>query len=795
MPDAPTTPVSHDIESLALSDRIVRLKDKALPDGRVVSIEQARIITESYRWNDGKSRILQRAEALAAVLHGISIDIDPDELIVGNRTTRSRAGVIFPEAGLSWLDREIEQLPTRPQDRFDVSEDDIREFREDILPLWHGKTLEDRVAEECGAEIEAIAKVVKINQTDHAQGHVIPNVSKWLAFGPRGISAAAREYAATAQYHEKDFFESVAIVTEAACDFIVRFQSLAEEMIGDADSNSVRNLKEIAASCCRIANGIPRTFRDAVQSVWFLFVMLQLESNASSFSPGRLDQYLLPFLEKDLEAERTGLHEALELVEALWLKFNQIVYMRNSSGARYFAGFPIGFNVCIGGQTEDGEDAANVLSHLCLKAQEHLGLPQPNLSARLHENTPAEFLDACTRVIGKGSGMPQVFNDESIAPALEGQGISRAHAMDYAAVGCVELSPQGNSLGWSDAAMLNMVKALELAINNGKCLLTGDQLGPDCGSLDHFDSFESLEKAYSKQLDHFFERMIKLCEKVDAIHADMLPSPLLSSVIDDCLETGRDVTAGGAHYNLSGIQGIQVANVADSLAAIKKLVFDERAVSGAELLEALRDNFDGQESLRNRLLSDAPKYGNDVEWVDELGAKWARAFAEKLAKQPNARGGPYHAGFYTVSAHMPMGKNVGATPDGRLAETPLADGGLSPVYGRDKRGPTALLKSVSRIPSVHGSNGTLLNMKFLPDVFRTQADRNKFVDLLRTFVKLRIHHVQFNVVDTEDLLRAKDNPDEYRGLTVRVAGYTAYFVDLASDLQDEIIARTSYEEL
>jgi formate C-acetyltransferase len=343
--------------------------------------------------------------------------------------------------------------------------------------------------------------------------------------------------------------------------------------------------------------------------------------------------------------------------------------------------------------------------------------------------------------------------------------------------------------------MFNMVKALELTLNNGVCLLTGEQSGLPLGDLTEYKTYEALEAALAKQIDYFTESMIECCEAVEIMHQEVLPSPFLSSVIDDCLEKGVDVTAGGAHYNLSGIQVIQGANIADSLAAIKKLVFEENRVEKERLLAALRTNFKEDEPLRLTLLNHAPKYGNDEELVDEIAHHWIRYFNEKLRNYKNIRGGVYHTGLYTVSAHVPMGQNVGATPDGRLEREPLADGGMSPVYGRDVKGPTAVLKSVSRIDSMLGSNGTLLNMKFLPEFFRTETGINKFAQFLRAFVKLRIPHIQFNVLRKEDLLAAKQNPEQYRGLTVRVAGYTAYFTELADDLQNEIIARTSYGDI
>jgi pyruvate formate-lyase/glycerol dehydratase family glycyl radical enzyme len=777
------------------SQRIIELKERMLDEPRYLSIEQALIITDVYQANERASAVRKRALSLAESMRHLAIGIDPEELIVGNRTTGVRAGVVFPEAGISWIDRELDTLPTRPQDKFHVHAEDAVTFRERILPYWQGKTLEDLLRKEQGPLLDAIARVVKVNQKDHAQGHICPDTAKWIRLGPAGIREEAEARLAAASPEQREFYESVVLVLDAASEFMVRYADLATAMIPDAATpEQADNLREIARICSKLSVRGAETFREAVQSLWFLFALLHLESNASSFSPGRADQYLYPYYLADIESGRLDRAAALELIEALWLKFNQIVYLRNSHSASFFAGFPIGFNVAFGGRDEAGRDESNALSYLFLEAQGHIGLPQPNLSARLHEGTPDSLLDECTRVIGLGSGMPQVFNDESVIPALEAQGISSDDAANYAIVGCVELSTHGNNLGWSDAAMFNLVKALELAMNDGKCLLTGAQLGPQTGYLTDFATFEDLEAAFAIQIDDFFEKMITACEAVEEMHQRLLPTALLSSVIDDCLDRGLDVTRGGAHYNLSGIQIIQVANVADSLAAVKKLVFDEGVVDRARLVAALQDDFEHDEELRQILLNKAPKYGNDVEWVDELGNKWVHYFAAKFAGRTNYRGGRYHTGLYTVSAHVPMGANVGATPDGRKATQPLADGGMSAVYGRDRRGPTALLESVARVDSRLGSNGTLLNMKFLPRTFKSTEGAKAFSSMLRGFVRLGINHVQFNVVSREDLIAAQKEPDKYRNLTIRVAGYTAYFTELAEDLQNEIIARTSYED-
>lgn len=781
------------MEDLKMTNRIKALKEAILSEPRYASIEQALIITQSYKEHEDKPTIVKRAYALKAALEKLEIGVRPTELIVGNRTKGTRYGVVFPESGISWVDKEFETLPTRPQDKFNIHQEDICLFQEIIKPYWKGKSLEDVIRERFGRPIDEISKVVKINQKDHAQGHICPDVPTWLNKGPAGLKAEAKEYLQTCEEKQKDFYTSVCIVMDGVCTFMMRYHDLLLKTADEEQNDSLRDdLQGLATICYNLSIRPAATFHEAVQSMWFLFVVLHMESNASSFSPGRLDKDLYKYYIDDISKGILTRQRALDIIESLWIKFNEIVYMRNSNSAKFFAGFPIGFNIAIGGQDENGNDYVNELSFLFLKAQEHLGLPQPNLSVRLNKHTSDCLLEEAIKVVSKGSGMPQFFNDEALIEPLEKLGVAKKDAMNYAIVGCVEVTTQGNNLGWSDAAMFNLNKVLELTLNNGKCLQTGKQLGLDLGNLTDFESFGELEEAYSQQINYFLDKMIPACEAVEKAHMDILPTPFLSAVIGDCMKKGMDVTAGGAHYNFSGIQMIQIANLADSLAAVKTLVYDEKRISQGQLLKALRNNFEGDEMIRALLLNKAPKYGNDVAWVDELGAKWARYFRRHLRNYRNYRGGLYHTGMYTVSAHVPMGENVGASPDGRYSGTPLADGGMSPVYGRDVEGPTAVLKSVSKLDCDLTTNGGLLNMKFLPSFFNTEAGIKKFALFLRAFVDLKIPHIQFNVVRREDLIDAQKNPENHRSLTIRVAGYTAYFTELAGELQNEIIARTSY---
>ncbi|NTW71364.1 MAG: formate C-acetyltransferase/glycerol dehydratase family glycyl radical enzyme [Eubacteriaceae bacterium] len=781
---------------LNLTNRVSTLKNKMLEEERYLSIEQAQIITQIYKENEEKSVALKRALSLKATLENLEIDIQNEELIVGNRTKGVRGGVVFPESGIGWIHKEIETIQNRPQDKFNVHPEDIHIFRKSIEPYWREISLEAAIKKRYGTEISEIEKVVKINQKDHAQGHICPNCEKWLKFGPSGILAEAKMKIKNASKEKKEFYESVIIVMEGVQTFMLRYRDLLyERSLAESDEALKSSMKKLAEICEKLSFSKPESFHEAVQSIWFLFVVLQMESNASSFSPGRMDQYLHQYYKNDMENGNLTKQEALEIIECVCIKFNQIVYMRNSHSAKFFAGFPIGFNIVIGGQDEKGNDATNELSYLFLTGQKHLLLPQPNLSVRLHNNTPGEFLKECVRVVALGNGMPQFFNDQSVMPALRELNIEENDVKDYAVVGCVEITTQGNNLGWSDAAMFNLNKVLELTLNHGKCLITGKQMAPDQGSLSEFETYEDLEKAFESNIKYFIGEMISSCEVVEKAHMDLLPSPFLSAVVDDCMEKGIDITCGGAKYNLSGIQMIQVANLADSLGAIKSLVFDRNKISRFDMLNALQNNYEGNELMRAIILNKSPKYGNDVKWIDEIGAKWAEIFKSELSNYKNYRGGKYHTGMYTVSAHVPMGENVGASPDGRYAMSPLADGGMSPVYGRDTSGPTAVLKSVARLDNNLTSNGGLLNMKFLPEFFSNESGIDKFSMFLRAFVDLEIPHIQFNVIRKEDLIAAKKDPENYRGLTVRVAGYTAYFTELADELQNEIIARTSYGDL
>ena len=609
---------------------------------REIDFVRARLATEAYRQTEGKPMPVRRAVMLLHLVRNSPVEIHPDEVLVGGRSLLPRMGVIAPEGAVNWIDRELDSLPTRPQDPFNIAAEQIEELRQEIFPYWRGGTLEDVVEARLSGEVMAAVrgKAFKLNQTDHAQGHILPDVPAWLRLGIGGLGAQVRSAQQANPQGDPVFYQAAAVALDAASEFIARYAGLADEQLrNEPDQARRRELEAISSACHWLKENPARNFREALQAIWFLFVLLQIESNASSFSLGRLDQYLLPYLERDLESGALTLDAAQEVLEYLWLKCNEIVLLRSSSSARYFAGFPIGFNITTGGQTADGRDATNLLSFMCLRAQAVLGMTQPNLSIRIHENSPQDFLEAAAFVISRGSGMPQVFNDEVIIPGQLQRGISREDSVNYAVVGCVELSTPGKALGWSDAAMFNMARVLELTLFGGADPATGVQIGPPTPPLNEMASFEELQSCYDRQTQHFIRLMVEGCNTVDGIHAEVLPLPFLSLVVEDCIARGVDVTAGGAHYNFSGVQGVQIANVADSLAAVEMAVFNEHWISGEQMLAALRQDFVGQEMLRQRLLNRVPKYGNDDDRVDGFARQWANRFSELVGVHPTVRDG------------------------------------------------------------------------------------------------------------------------------------------------------------
>lgn len=763
-----------------MTNRIPRLKNALFANPREISLERALLYTASHQQTEGEPVILRRAKATAHILDHVEIAIRDEELIAGNRTVKPRAGIMSPEMDPYWLLKELDQFTIRPQDRFEISDEDKQTYREVLYPYWENRSMKDFINSQMTEEVKAAVgtQIFSVNQTDKGQGHIIIDYPRLLNNGLGALVAEMRERCA--RDTQNTFYAAALILLEASQRHILRYAALAEELAQSSDATRREELLAMADISRHNAQHKPQTFWQACQLFWYMNVILQYESNASSLSIGRFDQYMLPFYQASLTQ---GDDPAFlkELLESLWVKCNDVVLLRSTSSARYFAGFPTGYTALLGGLTENGRSAVNVLSFLCLDAYQSVQLPQPNLGVRVNELIDRPFLLKTAETIRLGTGIPQIFNDEVIVPAFLNRGVSLEDARDYAVVGCVELSIPGKTYGLHDIAMFNLLKVMEIAMqeNEGNSGLT----------------YEGLIEHIRARINHYIALMVEGSNICDIGHRDWAPVPLLSSFISDCLETGKDITDGGARYNFSGVQGIGIANLSDSLHALKGLVFEQQRLSFDELLAVLKANFATPEGekVRARLINRFEKYGNDIDDVDNISAELLRHYCKEVEKYRNPRGGIFTPGSYTVSAHVPLGAVVGATPDGRLACEQLADGGLSPMLGQDMQGPTAVLKSVSKLDNYLLSNGTLLNVKFTPATLEGDAGLQKLADFLRAFTQLKLQHIQFNVVNAETLREAQRRPQDFAGLVVRVAGYSAFFVELSKEIQDDIIRRTAHQ--
>ncbi|WP_265670188.1 formate C-acetyltransferase [Klebsiella grimontii] len=764
-----------------MTNRTQRLKDRLFANPREISLERALLYTASHKQTEGEPVMIRRAKATAWVLDHVRISIRDDELIAGNRTIKPRAGIMSPEMDPYWLLKELDQFPTRPQDRFTISEEDKRIYREELFPYWENRSMKDFINSQMTDEVKAAVstQIFSVNQTDKGQGHIIIDYPRLLE---NGLAALVAELKALNKQHpQNSFYQAVLILLEASQRHILRYAALADDMAaGCVDGQRRKELETIAEISRHNALHRPEDFWQACQLFWYMNIILQYESNASSISLGRFDQYMLPFYQASLNRGQDP-QFLQELLESLWVKCNDIVLLRSTSSARYFAGFPTGYTALLGGLTETGRSAVNILSFLSLDAYQNVRLPQPNLGVRVNELIDRPFLRKTAETIRLGTGIPQIFNDEVVIPAFLNRGVSLEDARDYSVVGCVELSIPGRTYGLHDIAMFNLLKVMEI-------VMLENESNPDI-------TWDGLINQIRDKIRYYIKLMVEGSNICDIGHRDWAPVPLLSSFIEDCVQHGQDITEGGARYNFSGVQGIGIANLSDSLHALKGMVFEQKRLSFAELIAVLKANFQTPEGekIRARLINRFEKYGNDIDEVDNISADLLRFYCKEVERYQNPRGGHFTPGSYTVSAHVPLGSVVGATPDGRLAGEQLADGGLSPMLGQDVQGPTAVLKSVSKLDNFLLSNGTLLNVKFTPATLAGDSGLNKLADFLQAFTRLKLQHIQFNVVNADTLREAQQRPQDFAGLVVRVAGYSAFFVELSQEIQDDIIRRTAHQ--
>ncbi|ELY4001445.1 formate C-acetyltransferase/glycerol dehydratase family glycyl radical enzyme [Cronobacter dublinensis] len=781
-----------------------------------VCTERAQHYTHIYQTHQDKPLPVRRALALAHHLANRTIWIKHDELIVGNQASQVRAAPFFPEYTVSWIEKEIDDLADRPGAGFSVSAED-KAVMHNVCPWWRGQTVQDRcygmfTDEQKGLLASGIIKA-EGNMTS-GDAHLAVNFPLLLEKGLDGLRAKVAERRARlmltdqGDLHKEQFLKAIDITFSALSEHILRYAELASRMAQEEPRPARRDeLLAIAANCEHIAHQPPASFWQALQLCYFVQLVLQIESNGHSVSFGRLDQYLYPWYRRDVELEQTLERErAIELLQSCWLKLLEVNKIRSGSHSKASAGSPLYQNVTIGGQRlQNGEpvDAVNPLSWAVLESCGRLRSTQPNLSVRYHAGMSNDFLDACVQVIRCGFGMPAFNNDEIVIDEFIKLGVSREDAYDYAAIGCIETAV-GGKWGYRCTGMsfINFARVMLAALEGGRDATTGDTFLAQEHALSagNFGGFDEVMNAWDNQIRYYTRKSIEIECVVDTVLEENAHDILCSALVDDCIERGKSIKQGGAKYDwVSGLQ-VGIANLGNSLAAVRKLVFEQAVVTQQQLAQALEDDFSGLsgEQLRQRLINSAPKYGNDDDDVDLLLARAYQTYIDELKQYHNTRfgrgpiGGTYYAGTSSISANVPFGAATMATPDGRKARTPLAEG-ASPASGTDRLGPTAVINSVGKLPVAKILGGVLLNQKLNPSTLDNLRDRQKLMQMLRTFFEVhKGWHVQYNIVSRETLLDAKAHPDNYRDLVVRVAGYSAFFTALSPDAQDDIIARTEH---
>lgn len=785
-----------------MKERIKKLREQSLSIKPYVTPERAKLITEFYK-SDTASKVsspVQRALAFKYLLENKALCINENELIVGERGPAPRATPTYPEITAHSLE-DLRVLDTRKKTSFAVDAETEKLYEEEIIPFWKGKAIRDRIFGEMSEEWKAAyeAGVFTEFMEQRAPGHTVLDdkiYKKGFIDFKKDIETSIKNLDSSNDPkapQKREELKAMEICADALIMYAKRHAEKAREL-AEKEKNPERrkDLERIAENCSHVPAHAPRDFWDALQYYWFVHLGVIIEFNTwDSFNPGRLDQHLYTFYRKGLEEKTLNPDKAKELLQAFWIKFNnQPAPPKVGVTAEESATYTDFTLINTGGIKPDGSDAVNELSYLILDVVEEMRILQPSSMVQISKKTPDAFLKRALKIIKTGFGQPSVFNTDAIVQELVRQGKSIEDARNGGASGCVETGAFGKE-NYNLTGYFNLNKVLEITLNNGVDPRTGKEIGLKTGDPSSFKSFEDLFEAFKKQLNYFVDIKVKGNNSIERLYAEYLPSPFLSLLIDDCIAKGRDYHDGGARYNTSYIMGVGLGSITDVLASVKYNVFDKKQVSMQDLLNALKNNFEANETLRQRFLNKTPKYGNDDDYTDEIMRSIFEAYYDAVRGRPNTKGGFYEINLLPTTVHIYFGKVVGATPDGRKASEPLSEG-ISPVQGADRKGPTAVVKSASKMDHVR-TGGTLLNQKFTPHLLADEDGIEKLAHLIRSYFKLDGHHIQLNVVSADTLRDAQKYPEKYRDLIVRVAGYSDYFVDVAVDLQNEIIKRTEHK--
>lgn len=792
----------------SLTDRMKAFREEVLDEKPYIDAQRAVLATQVYRENQNQPRVMVRAFMLQKILENMSIYIEDKTLIVGNQATKNKNAPIFPEYTMEFVLNELDLFKKRDGDVFYITEETKQQLR-DIAPFWENNNLRARgealLPEEVSVFMETgvFGMEGKLNAGD---AHLAVNYEKILSFGLKGYEERVKDLKAKLDLTDPDsidkniFYKAVLIVIEAVHQFAQRYSKLAQELADrEKDSKRKAELLEISRICAKVPYEPATSFYEAVQSVWFIQLILQIESNGHSLSYGRFDQYMYPYYIKDIQEKVITKDEALELLTCLWIKTLTINKVRSQAHTLSSAGSPMYQNVTIGGQTLDKKDAVNELSFVVLQSVAQTRLTQPNLTVRYHKNINKAFFDDCIEVMKLGFGMPALNNDEIIIPSFINWGVKEEDAYNYSAIGCVETAVPGK-WGYRCTGMsyINFPRVLLCAMNDGVDLTTGKRFTKGYGYFKDMKSYEELLSAWDKTVREMTRYSVIVENAIDKASERDVPDVLCSALTDDCIGRGKTIKEGGAVYDfISGLQ-VGIANMADSLSAIKKLVFEEKKITPTQLWNAILDDFQSDENkkIQAMLIDEVPKYGNDIDYVDNLVVEAYDSYLDEIKKYPNTRyhrgpiGGIRYGGTSSISANVGQGMGTMATPDGRNAYEPLAEG-CSPAHNADKNGPTAVFKSVAKLPTEKITGGVLLNQKMTPQMLSTEENKQKLEMLIRAFFnRLHGYHVQYNIVSRETLIDAQKHPEKHKDLIVRVAGYSAFFNVLSKKTQDDIIGRT-----
>lgn len=786
------------------TERIEQLRKQYLTYNPAADMQHALVMTEVFKKTEGEPMVIRRAKALKAYCEQKIINILPGEMLVGSSGRQPRAVCFSPEFSTGWIYEELDTMSTRPQDPYQITEEEKKVFKEKIYPYWNGKCLVDTWKKHIPPATLAIGYGTAIIdgslKITSGPGEISPGYEHILfKKGYGGIKAQAQkkldesDWADPANVDKFPFWQAVVICCEGMEIYGKRHAAAARELAAkETGPNRKAELEQTAEACEWTASNPPRTFFEALQLIWSTQAILFIEGNGPSYSPGRVDQYLWPYYQKDLKADIMTKEQAQEYLEMLWIKMAEQIWIQTEDSAKFFAGYMPFQNLCCGGVDKEGNDTVNELSYMVLQATMDVQLFQPSLSVRLNKKNPPEFFRKVAELVRLGTGFPAIHNDDVGMRIIQKKGIPLEDARDWSLVGCVEPAVSGKLSQWSSTAHYCLGSVVEFALFNGYHLKSGKQLGLATGDAVNFTTYKEFENVVKLQLENMLRHVAIFGIITERLHQDLVPMPLISCLIDDCIERGKDLTHGGAiYYAGPGSNGIGLADMVDSMAAVKRLVYEEKKISMTDLLTALRADFEGFEEMRQMLINKAPKWGNDNPYVDSISEDIVQFIVDKHHDFKMLLGSEMMPSLYPVSSNVPHGATVCALPSGRKAYTPLADG-ISPSSGRDKWGPTAILKSLDKAHGDMVDGGTLLNLKFDPSVLEGEEGLDRFTFLLKAFLDCNIYHMQCNVVRAETLRDAQVHPENYGSMLIRVAGYSAYFVELAKETQDDIINRTCH---